>query len=109
MVDEGSKPIAVALSPGSTHDSKMFNHLYDKRRRKPGRIYGGSAYDTDEIRDRLERDGVKANIPVNPRNGQIPYDEKEYKGDELYRLQRTIYCARQEALFPRMHRRAGFW
>jgi hypothetical protein len=29
IVDEGSKPISVALSPGNTHDSKMFN-LYDK-------------------------------------------------------------------------------
>jgi hypothetical protein len=32
------------------------------------------------VRDRLERDGVQANIPVNPRNGrrQITYDEKGY-------------------------------
>jgi hypothetical protein len=34
-----------------------------------------------EVRDWLEKDGVKANIPVNPRNGrrQIPYDEEGYK------------------------------
>jgi hypothetical protein len=25
IVDEGLKPIAVAISPGNTHDSKMFN------------------------------------------------------------------------------------
>jgi transposase len=25
IVDEESKPIAVALSPGNIHDSKMFN------------------------------------------------------------------------------------
>jgi len=56
----------------------MFNNLYDKMERKPERIYGDSAYDTDEVRDRLEGDGVQANIPVNSRNGrrQIPYDEK---------------------------------
>jgi hypothetical protein len=29
IVDEGSKPISVVLSPGNIHDSKMFN-LYDK-------------------------------------------------------------------------------
>jgi len=29
IVDEGSKPIAVAISLGNTHNSKMFN-LYDK-------------------------------------------------------------------------------
>jgi len=59
----------------------MFNNLYDKVRRKPERIYGDSAYDTDGIRSRLEGDGVQANIPVNPRNGrgQIPYDEKGYR------------------------------
>jgi len=38
VVDEESKPIAVALSPGNTHDSKMFNNLYDKMKHK--RIYG---------------------------------------------------------------------
>ena len=48
---------------------------------KPKRIYGDSAYDTGEIRAKLERDGVEANMPVNPRNGrrQIPYDEEGYK------------------------------
>jgi hypothetical protein len=48
---------------------------------KPEGFYGDSAYDTYEVRDRLERDGVKANIPVNPRNGrgQITYDEEGYK------------------------------
>jgi len=30
IVDEGSKPISVAISPGNTHDSKMFNPVYDK-------------------------------------------------------------------------------
>jgi len=35
IVDEGSKPISVALSPGNTHDSKMFNPVYDKMKSKP--------------------------------------------------------------------------
>jgi hypothetical protein len=48
---------------------------------KPEGFYGDSAYDTYEVRDRMERDGVQANIPVNPRNGrgQIPYDEEGYR------------------------------
>jgi hypothetical protein len=29
IVDEGLKPISVAISPGNIHDSKMFN-LYNK-------------------------------------------------------------------------------
>ena len=55
----------------------MLNNLYGEVRRRPERTYGDSAYDTDEVRDRL---GVKANIPVNHGNGgrQIPYDEEGY-------------------------------
>ncbi|MGC8850311.1 MAG: transposase, partial [Candidatus Bathyarchaeia archaeon] len=76
-----NKPIAVAISPGNIHDSKMFNEVYDRMKSKPNRLYGDSAYDTNDIRARLERDGVQANIPVNPRNGrrQIPYDKKGYR------------------------------
>jgi hypothetical protein len=48
IVDGGSKPIALAISPGNTYDSKMFNHLYDEMERKPERIYGDSAYDVDK-------------------------------------------------------------
>jgi len=48
---------------------------------KPEEFYGDAAYNTYEVRDRMERDGVQANIPVNPRNGrgQIPYDEEGYR------------------------------
>ena len=48
---------------------------------RPDKLYGDSAYDTEEIRSKLKEDGVQANIPVNPRNGrkQIPYDEEGYK------------------------------
>jgi hypothetical protein len=50
-------------------------------RYKLERIYGGSAHNIDRIRGGLEMDGVKANIPVNPRNGRkhIPYDEEGYR------------------------------
>jgi len=80
-LDEGSKPIAITLSPGNTHDSKVFKELYEKIEPKPVRLYADSAYDTDEIRIRLEKDGVEAEIPVNPRNGrkEIPYDVKGYR------------------------------
>ncbi|MGC9164296.1 MAG: transposase [Thermoprotei archaeon] len=81
MVDEDSKPLAVVISPGNTHDSRMFDEVYGRLRDRPLRLYGDSAYDTDEIRLKLERDGVQANIPVNPRNGRrpIPYDERGYR------------------------------
>jgi hypothetical protein len=38
----------------------MFNPVYDKVKSKPEEFYGDSAYDTCEVRDRLEKDGVKA-------------------------------------------------
>jgi transposase len=77
-VVEGSKPIAVALSPGNVHDSGIFNKLYDEVERKPREFYGDSAYDTCEVRSRLEMDGVQVDIPVNSRNGRrrMPYDEE---------------------------------
>ena len=65
---------------GNTYDSKMFNKLYNEVERKPRGFYGDSAHDTCEVRSRLERDDVQANIPVNPRNGkQVPYDENGYR------------------------------
>jgi len=44
-------------------------------------LYADSAYDAEEIRTRLEKDGVEAEIPINPRNGRknIPYDVKGYR------------------------------
>jgi hypothetical protein len=59
----------------------MFNKLYDKMKRKPRRFYWDSAYDTCEVRGRLERDSVQANIPVNPKNGRkhTPYNEEGYR------------------------------
>jgi transposase len=81
VVGERSKPIALALSPGNVHDSRIFNKLYDEVERKLRGFYGDSAYDTCEVRGRLEGDGVQANIAVNPKNGrrQIPYDEEGYR------------------------------
>jgi len=80
-VDEEAKPMAITLSPGNIHDSKVFKELYDRVNPKPESLYADSAYDTDEIRVRLKDDGVEANIPVNTRNGRkrIPYDVKGYR------------------------------
>jgi hypothetical protein len=38
----------------------MFNPVYDKMKSKPEEFYGDAAYDTYELGDRLERDGVQA-------------------------------------------------
>jgi hypothetical protein len=35
IVDENSKPITVDLNTGNTHDSRMFNRLYDEIECKP--------------------------------------------------------------------------
>jgi transposase len=81
IVDEYSKPIAVAISPRNTHDSKIFNTIYTKMKNRPDKLYGDSAYDTEEIRSKLKEDGVQANIPINPRNGRKPkpYNQTTYK------------------------------
>ena len=72
VVDEGLKSIALAISSGNIYNSKMFNKLYDKIKSK--RIYENSAYDTGEVRDRLEKDELRQHT-CKPWRRQISYNE----------------------------------
>lgn len=72
VVDEGLKSIALAISSWNIYNSKMFNKLYDKIKSK--RIYENSAYDTGEVRDRLEKDELRQHTR-KPWRKQISYNE----------------------------------
>jgi hypothetical protein len=48
-------PLSIELGPGNEHDSKKFNELLN-----------------ENIRNNLECINIKANIPINPRNGRKP-------------------------------------
>jgi transposase len=85
----------VAISSGEEHDSKRFvevmrdikiKHGNGRPKRKPKEVHADSAYDTRKIRTYLRKRGIKANIPVNPRNRSktkrgrpCKLDEESYK------------------------------
>ncbi|MEM2498443.1 MAG: transposase, partial [Candidatus Nezhaarchaeales archaeon] len=48
------------------------------------------AYDTEDVRTYLKRRGIKANIPVNPRNRRKPRHGRPYRLDrEAYKHMRS--------------------
>jgi len=55
--------------------------------RRPKELYADSAYDVEFIRKDLRSMNVKANIPVNPRNGRKP---KQYKVELYKRMRSTV-------------------
>lgn len=70
-------PLSVVVGSGEEHDSKRFvevvdgirvKHCKGRPKSKPKALYADSAYDTRKIRIYLRKRGIKANIPVNPRN-----------------------------------------
>jgi len=78
-------PLNFTIGPGNEHDSKRLMELIDCLEKKPKELYADSAYDTDSIRNGLKSINIKANIPVNPRNGRKP---KQYKF-KLYKRMRS--------------------
>ncbi|MEM2668386.1 MAG: transposase [Candidatus Methanomethylicaceae archaeon] len=80
-VNENGKPLAIEISPGNENNSKMLIPLVLKLKNKPNEIYADSMYDNNKIREKLESMNIKANIPINPRNGRenIPYNKEKYK------------------------------
>jgi hypothetical protein len=73
IVNECSKPMAVAISPGDTHDSKTFKHVYAKMENRPNKLHGDSAYNAEEIKSKLKEDGVQANIQQTLGTGESRY------------------------------------
>jgi transposase len=78
-------PLNFTIGPGNEHDSKRLMELVGGLERRPKELYADSAYDTEAIRKGLKSINIKANIPVNPRNGRKP---KQYKV-KLYKRMRS--------------------
>jgi len=93
-------PLSVVVRPGDEHDSRRFVEVLDAIRVKrvvgrpktrPEEVYADSAYDTKEVRSYLGGGGIKANIPVNPRNRLRPRRGRPYVLDEgAYRRMRSL-------------------
>jgi hypothetical protein len=88
MVKE-SLPISLVVGPGMSmmqalQRSNGWNESQVWRgrpRTRPGEVAGDSAYDTRDLRAYLRRRGIKANMPVNVRNGRRPRHGRPYRLD----------------------------
>jgi len=87
-VDPQSLPLSIRVGPGNEHDSERFVDVMEgvkvklgkgRSKTRPGELVGDSAYDAREIRTYLRRRGIKANIPVNPRNRRRPKCGRPYR------------------------------
>ncbi len=82
--------MAFVLQPGEQHESKAFEPLMDKGavkrpqcgrpRRRPRRVAGDKAYNSQRIRQWLRRHGIRVTIPrkANERR-RGPFDKQVYK------------------------------
>jgi len=80
-VDEHSIPLSISLGPRNEHDSRRIDNLLKGLEKPPRELYADSAYDTEHIRGKLSSMNIKANIPINSRNGRKPkpYNIEIYK------------------------------
>lgn len=86
----------MTLSGGNVHDSRGFEELYQTVN-EDNVIEAATmdkAYDSNEIRDRLARDGIEPVIPPKAnRKQKIPYDAQIYK--ERNKVER-FFCKLKE-------------
>ncbi|MEM2695877.1 MAG: transposase [Thermoproteota archaeon] len=65
-------------------------HGKGRPRTRPKEATGDTTYDTEDVRTYLKRRGIKANIPVNPRNRRKPRHGRPYRLDrEAYKHMRS--------------------
>lgn len=99
VVSGESLPLSIAVCSGNEHDSKGFidvmegirvKHGVGRPRSRPREVHADQAYDTKEIRTYLRRRGIKARIPVNPRNRRKPRMGRPYRlNRETYKRMRS--------------------
>ena len=79
------------IGPGDEHDSVRLIEVVDgikvkhgigKPISRPKELYADSAYDSNRVRAYLRDRGIKANIPLNPRNRRKPRRGRPYRFDE---------------------------
>ena len=78
-------PLAIALTPGQTHEARAFDALIEDLAPGARCLIGDAGYDADRIRQELLLRGVLPVIPANPvREEPAPLDR------ELYRLRNRV-------------------
>jgi transposase len=65
LVDEKSKPLAILVTSASTHEVRLVKDVLKERvsSKKPRRLTGDKAYDSDTLDRQLARGGVELNAP----------------------------------------------
>lgn len=78
VVDALGLPLEFELTVGQRHDSQAAPALIEKV--KPKQLLGDKAYDSDEIRAQLRRQGARAVIPSKKNRKQpAEFDREKYK------------------------------
>lgn len=85
VVDALGLPVEFDVTTGHRHDSQSAPALIEKVR--PKQLIGDKAYDSNEIRGQLDRQGAKAVIPSRKcRKQPLEFDQ------ELYRARTEVEC-----------------
>jgi transposase len=78
IVDALGLPVAFEVTVGQRHDSQPAPTLIEKV--QPKQLLGDKAYDSNEIRAQLERQGARAVIPSKKNRKQpAEFDREKYK------------------------------
>jgi transposase len=95
LVDARSLPVAVDTMSASPHESKLVQRLFDfmLTRNNPERIIGDKAYDSDQLADELDEEGIELIAPhrKNRRPENVTQDGRplrRYK--RRWKVERTI-------------------
>ena len=83
MTDPGGRPLALAITPGNTHDLAGAAELL-RNKPAPQRLLADRSYDARKFRDWLRARGCEPVIPPNPtRKHPHAYDKQAYKARNL--------------------------
>jgi transposase len=92
--DGEGKPLALLVTPGQRHESKVFESLMEASAggmygRRPDTPVGDRVYSYSRIRLHLARRGIKAVIPLRSDQGEDPgFDRAAYR--ERNRVERLV-------------------
>lgn len=79
LADAKGRLIAILLTGGEAHDYPVAKRLI-RRVKPPKHMLGDTAYDGDELREKLDQRGTKPVIPNHPnRKHQLSFNKRLYK------------------------------
>ena len=85
LVDQKSKPLAILVTSAATHEIRLVKETLKARvsKRKPRRLTGDKAYDSDAMDHELAREGVELNAPH--RNGRCKAPTQDRRKLKAYK------------------------